>query len=193
MTTGNLVPIERHNRLIAGPAVWTDTRVPIEVFGIACAVYGAGSEDDDKRIYRTIQAVLWKLATQSPAQEESPAAPVQPVGEPFAYVHKRGADDEEFIHATAVNGHCADCEPLFLGAAISTRPELSDAEIDALRKKAARYEWLRDSSEPPHNFYLSVPVEFHGVRYQPSEVDAYIDAALAAARGEKPLVQGSGS
>ena len=70
-------------------------------------------------------------------------------------------------------------------AALSTRPELSDAEIDALRKKAARYEWLRDSSEPPHNFYLSVPVEFHGVRYQPSEVDAYIDAALAAARREK--------
>lgn len=98
MTTGNLVPIERHNRLTAGPAVWTDTRVPIEVFGIACAVYGAGSEDDDKRIYRTIQAVLWKLATQSPAQEESPAAPVQPVGElPPLPIEWRKVEDADGI------------------------------------------------------------------------------------------------
>ena len=174
MTTGNLVPIERHNRLTAGPAVWTDTRVPIEVFGIACAVYGAGSEDDDKRIYRTIQAVLWKLATQSPAQEESPAAPVQPVGEPFAYVHKRGADDEEFIHATAVNGHCADCEPLFLGAALSTRPELSDAEIDAICAPDRDKRWKGD-----------------GRQYDRDTVRLALGAL--AARGEKLLVQGIGS
>lgn len=48
--------------------------------------------------------------------------------------------------------------------------------------EAERYRWLRDKSVPPHNFYLSVPEEFHGVRYQPHEVDAYIDAAIAAAK-----------
>ncbi|WP_312463417.1 hypothetical protein [Comamonas sp.] len=47
-------------------------------------------------------------------------------------------------------------------------------------KKAARYEWLRDISVPPHNFYLSVPDEFGGVKYAPAEVDAAIDAAIAA-------------
>lgn len=44
---------------------------------------------------------------------------------------------------------------------------------------AARYRWLRDHSCPPHNFYISVPDEFHGVHYTPSEVDEYIDAAIA--------------
>lgn len=42
---------------------------------------------------------------------------------------------------------------------------------------AERYRWLRDVSVPPHNFYLSVPVEFAGVKYTPQEVDAAIDAA----------------
>ncbi|SMD03748.1 hypothetical protein [Novosphingobium sp. B1] len=44
---------------------------------------------------------------------------------------------------------------------------------------AARYRWLRDHSVPPHNFYISVPDEFHGVKFKPSDVDAYIDAAIA--------------
>ena len=42
---------------------------------------------------------------------------------------------------------------------------------------AARYRWLRDHSCPPHNFYIAVPDEFHGVRYSPADVDAYIDDA----------------
>jgi hypothetical protein len=49
-----------------------------------------------------------------------------------------------------------------------------------MRADAARYRWLRDHSCPPHNFYISVPDEFSGVRYGPSEVDAYIDAARRA-------------
>lgn len=53
-------------------------------------------------------------------------------------------------------------------------------EREAIVADAARYRWLRDVSTPPHNFYISVPDEFHGVRYEPSEVDAYIDAAIAA-------------
>lgn len=55
-------------------------------------------------------------------------------------------------------------------------------------KDAERYAWLRDVSVPPHNFYLSVPAEFAGVRYKPQEVDDYIDKAMltaaAAAKGE---------
>lgn len=61
----------------------------------------------------------------------------------------------------------------------------ADQHADVARD-AARYRWLRDKSVPPHNFYISVPDEFHGVRYQPGEVDAYIDAAIAAAPKGQP-------
>lgn len=60
--------------------------------------------------------------------------------------------------------------------------EQLDAALERVRKlekDAARYRWLRDISVPPHNFYLSVPVEFDGVRYTREQVDAAIDAALA--------------
>ena len=57
------------------------------------------------------------------------------------------------------------------------------AEVQALRADAMRYRWLRDVSVPPHNFYLSVPVEFDGVKYARAEVDAYIDAAIAKGQG----------
>lgn len=56
---------------------------------------------------------------------------------------------------------------------------------DQLQREAARYRWLRDNSVPPHNFYLSVPVEFDGVKYTPQEVDNYIDAAIAGAEKAK--------
>lgn len=58
--------------------------------------------------------------------------------------------------------------------------ELIDGQavkIERLRKDAERYRWLRDKSCPPHNFYVSVPVEFDGLRYTSREVDEYIDAA----------------
>lgn len=58
------------------------------------------------------------------------------------------------------------------------------AEVERLRGDAARYHWLRDESCPPHNFYVSVPDEFKGVRYSAHEVDTYIDAARQAL-GEK--------
>lgn len=54
----------------------------------------------------------------------------------------------------------------------------ASTERAALEADAARYRWLRDVSVPPHNFYLSVPNEFAGIRYQAHEVDAYIDAAI---------------
>ena len=53
-------------------------------------------------------------------------------------------------------------------------------ERDAALVDAGRYRWLRDVSVPPHNFYLSVPVEFADTRYEKHEVDAAIDAAIAA-------------
>ncbi len=54
------------------------------------------------------------------------------------------------------------------------------AERDAALVDARRYQWLRDVSVPPHNFYLSVPVEFADTRYEKHEVDAAIDAAIAS-------------
>ncbi|TDS74376.1 hypothetical protein [Comamonas sp. JUb58] len=74
--------------------------------------------------------------------------------------------------------HTADSRKL----ASTTAPKAQTADaLDAETiKKAARYEWLRDISVPPHNFYLSVPEEFGGVKYAPAEVDAEIDAAIAA-------------
>lgn len=53
-------------------------------------------------------------------------------------------------------------------------------ELERVKAGAARYVWLRDHSCPPHNFYVSVPDEFHGIKYAASEVDAYIDAARTA-------------
>lgn len=61
-------------------------------------------------------------------------------------------------------------------AALATSAQSAGADA----RDAARYRWLRDVSVPPHNFYISVPVEFHGVRYTPAEVDAGIDAAIAS-------------
>lgn len=55
-----------------------------------------------------------------------------------------------------------------------------EAKLADAGKDAARYRWLRDVSVPPHNFYISVPDEFHDARYTPAEVDSYIDAAIAA-------------
>ena len=52
MTTNNLVPIEHHNRLTA----WTHP--PGRCGSALPAVYGTGSEDDDKRVYRTPQVSL---------------------------------------------------------------------------------------------------------------------------------------
>lgn len=115
------------------------------------------------------------------------AAPVQQVGELFAYVHKRGTEEEEFIHAVAVNGNCADCEPLFLGAALSTRPELRRlaAEVEALRADAGRYRAVRD--DDCHPYGICIWDEDDGWAQdarKPDVVDAAIDAALAA-WGEK--------
>lgn len=67
---------------------------------------------------------------------------------------------------------------------ITTAPPAPKDGREVMRN-SDRYLWLRDVSVPPHNFYLSVPVEFDGVKYQPCEVDAAIDAAMSAAQAER--------
>lgn len=54
-----------------------------------------------------------------------------------------------------------------------------EAENETLRKDAERYRWLRDKSESVHQFYLSTPVWFTGVKFIPDNVDNTIDAAMA--------------
>lgn len=78
---------------------------------------------------------------------------------------------EAFLDGAHVAGDAREAAGYARGLAVAGR----DAE---------RYRWLRDVSVPPHNFYLSVPDEFAGVRYTPTEVDAAIDAAIDALRGE---------
>jgi hypothetical protein len=48
-----------------------------------------------------------------------------------------------------------------------------------LEKNAARYIWLRDKSESVHQFYLSTPIWFTGVKFNQESVDSTIDAAMA--------------
>ncbi len=95
-------------------------------------------------------------ALQSQLRADLPAAPDQPPA--------------HLTHAYA--------DQFMLHGLIPAEPAPQAPSADAL--DAARYRWLRDISVPPHNFYLSVPDEFGGVKYAPVEVDAAIDAAIAA-------------
>lgn len=55
---------------------------------------------------------------------------------------------------------------------------MTDGEIELLRKDAERYRWLRDKSESVHQFYLSTPIWFTGVKFSKENVDRTIDAAM---------------
>ncbi|MBL8469678.1 hypothetical protein [Methyloversatilis discipulorum] len=57
-----LVPLDMHNRLTVGPAPWTDTRIKLDAFHAARAVFGSTCEEDDKRVYRILQAYEWGRA-----------------------------------------------------------------------------------------------------------------------------------
>lgn len=57
---------------------------------------------------------------------------------------------------------------------------VSPSEVEALRKDAERYRWLRDHSGSIHQFYLSTPIYFTGVKFNKENVDNTIDAAIAA-------------
>jgi hypothetical protein len=66
----------------------------------------------------------------------------------------------------------------FADAANSTAVLALIAEIQALRKEAERYRWLRDKSESGHSFYLSVPLWLSGIRFRKEDVDTGIDTAM---------------
>ena len=65
--TAAIVPLATHNRLTMGPASWTSTRVPLDAWNLSRAVYGTSTEDDEKRLYRSLQAAIYKLYTAPPA------------------------------------------------------------------------------------------------------------------------------
>ena len=53
-----------------------------------------------------------------------------------------------------------------------------------MQRNAARYQWLRDHSQPGIcTFYLSVGNGLHGVKFNRATVDEAIDAQIAALRG----------
>ncbi|WP_448645359.1 hypothetical protein [Pseudomonas mediterranea] len=58
------------------------------------------------------------------------------------------------------------------------RGENLHEHVEALRKDAERYRWLRDNSESVHQFYLSTPIWFTGVKFSKENVDSTIDAAM---------------
>lgn len=72
----------------------------------------------------------------------------------------------------------ASGEDAHLDMLIADRNKLK-AENEALRKDAERYRWLRDSSESVHQFYLSTPIWFTGVKFSKESVDSTIDAAMS--------------
>jgi hypothetical protein len=58
------------------------------------------------------------------------------------------------------------------------------AEVEALRKDAERYRWLRDSSEAFHSFYLSTPIWLAGAKFSKENVDGSIDSAISKEAGQ---------
>lgn len=57
------------------------------------------------------------------------------------------------------------------------------SEESELRKDAERYRWLRDKSESVHQFYLSTPIWFTGVKFSKENVDSTIDATMTKEAG----------
>lgn len=92
-------------------------------------------------------------------------------------------DNSELIERLDCDCDSDDCTFKLAKAALvaaDAHVKALEKEVERLRGDAMRYCWLRDYSCPPHNFYISVPDEFAGVKYSASEVDNYIDSALAA-------------
>lgn len=77
----------------------------------------------------------------------------------------------------AVKSLRGDCKDLMV-----ERDQLK-TENEALRKDAERYQWLRDKSESVHQFYLSTPIWFTGVRFRKEDVNSSIDTAMG--KGER--------
>lgn len=74
-----------------------------------------------------------------------------------------------------------ECSAVLPGAHYMDPPDGGDVSIpEQLRRMARdaeRYQWLRDSSESIHQFYLSTPIWFTGVKFSKENVDRTIDAS----------------
>jgi hypothetical protein len=90
------------------------------------------------------------------------AALEQPEQEPVAFWHKPNQEDEEFIHAQAVNGKCLDCVPLFTHPPRREWRGLTDQEMHGLYRRAGleayyprdgvvQYEYERRLDEYAHS------------------------------------------
>lgn len=75
------------------------------------------------------------------------------------------------------------CPPMMMTEGVAGYIGKLKAECEGLRKDAGRYRWLRDSSESIHQFYLSTPIWFTGVKFSKENVDSTIDAAMG--KGER--------
>jgi hypothetical protein len=71
--------------------------------------------DAARQALKSLRGYRRELWCQQPCDAERAleAALEQPEQEPVAYWHKPNQEDEEFIHAQAVNGKCPDCVPLY--------------------------------------------------------------------------------
>lgn len=84
------------------------------------------------------------------------------------------------IHSSANRWEAGYDEGRRMGTktALAERDQLK-AENEALHKDAERYRWLRDKSESIHQFYLSVPIWFSGVRFRAVDVDNAINVMIS--------------
>jgi hypothetical protein len=88
----DLVPLNLHNQLTAGPSPWTDTRIPAQVFHVTRAVFGTSSYEDEQRVYRTLQAALHVLAESEAPTQPLTAAATDVLGERRRQVEAEGYD-----------------------------------------------------------------------------------------------------
>ncbi|WP_458722424.1 hypothetical protein [Pseudomonas brenneri] len=89
-----------------------------------------------------------------------------------------GGTAEAAINLLAESDQLKAENEALLAAAQALRDEWRKDQADA-----ERYRWLRDSSESIHQFYLSKPIWFSGVKFSKENVDSTIDAAMG--KGEQ--------
>lgn len=93
----------------------------------------------------------------------------------LAALREELASTKTSLEAVTLNlSRVDDC--LFKKSLRLTAAEQRNAELE---KNSDRYIWLRDKSEAVHQFYLSTPIWFTGVKFNPDSVDSTIDAAMA--------------
>lgn len=162
-----LVPLSDHDRLTIGPGPWAGVRIGQKAFNVARAVFGTSSEDDDKRVYRTLQAYEQNRTQIS--------------GESTQADFERWLERDSTLPATRDGGtysdfsvalmwhawqECAACRAA--GEAAGYARGLAEAGRDA-----ERYRWLRDVAS-------GGDWEHIGQNTDPTSTDALIDECMEA-------------